>query len=611
MGVAGGWFPRAEPPQAAILAGACLTGRVALIAAAILWASDDGAAFEDLVRAFSYLGLFVLVVVASKRGDAAFWLRGLAIGLVVICVLALGARFEPSLFGGGDLDFNEELRARPALGAAIGRLSYPIGYWNGLATAMAICAVLLVWLGALAKTPTGRALAVGALPLPLLAVYLTQSEGGTIATALGLGVLLIAMARRFSLLAGLAIAGVGGFVLIRLANARDALLHDPGSPLAGSQGTEMLVFSIAAVVAVGLARLALDRPIQSFRPSRRLALAACGAGAALVVVAFVVFDINVNPVDRWNAFKQDPAPTDATSGNFLTGSSSGRYQYWTTALEAFEEEPLSGIGASDFEYYWNQNGNEAVNVNEAHSLFIESAAELGVGGLFFSLGLFGVAAFTGVRRRGMLGGPPREAVPATLGVLAAGFTAAAGEWVWNLPGAFGGVIVAAALLTGPATLPALAPRVAPPMAFIRTRRRFAGGVATLLLAWVAICTAGLLLLAERALDDGREAFSRADFRGALAQGAEAKQLEPWSEKPHAFMAQVYGSLGDIPAAQAAIREAIERAPEQWRLWVIAMGLDIAANDLAGARANFERANELAPNLLEGYGRSFRDYVGRG
>ena len=611
VGVAVGWFPRAEPPQAAILAGACLTGLVALIGASLLWASDDGAAFEDLVRAFAYLGLFVLVLATSKRGDAAAWLRGLAIGLVVICVLALGARFEPSLFGGGDLDFNEQLRARPALGAAIGRLSYPIGYWNGLAAALAIGAVLLAWLGALAATPAGRALAVAALPLPLLGIYLTQSEGGTIAAALGLGVLLLAMTGRFLALSGLAIAGLGALVLVRLAASRDELLHDPGSALAGSQGTEMLVFSIAVVVVTGLTRAVLDRPIQSFRPSRRLVLGASGASALLVVVALIASGVNVNPVDRWQEFKRVPAQAEPTGGNFLSGSSSGRYQYWTTALEAFEEEPLSGIGASDFEYYWNQNGDEAVNVNEAHSLFIESAAELGVGGAVFSLGLFAVAAFTGVRRRGILGGPPRGAVPAALAVLTVGFTAAAAEWVWNLPGAFGAVIVAAALLTGPATLPALAPRVAPPMAFIRTRRRFAAGVATLLLAWAAICTAGLLLLAERALDDGQDAFFRADVPDALAQAAEAEQLEPWAAHPHVLRAQIYRTIGDISAAQAAIREAIERAPQQWRWWLIAVQLDVAANDLAGARVNFERAHELAPNLRKGSQRSFRDFVEQG
>lgn len=606
VGVAGGWFPRAEPPHGAILAGACLTGLVALIGASIFWASDDGAAFEDLVRAFFYLGLFVLVVVASKRGEATAWLRGLAIGLVAICVLALGARFEPSLFGGGDLEFTELLPE--GLTAAKGRLSYPIGYWNGLAAAMAICAVLLGWLGARAETRGGRALAVAVLPLPALAIYVAESEGGVIATAIGLAVLLAALQRRFSLLAGLSIGAAGAFALVTLARGRPALLDDPGGALAASQGTEMLVLSIAAVLLAGLARLALDRPIESFRPSRRFTIRASVAGALLVVIALFAFDVNVDPVDRWEEFKRAPEKTDAAAGNFLTGSSSGRYQFWTTALDAFQEEPLRGIGSSDFEPYWNRNGTLPVTIHEAHSLFIESAAELGVGGVVFSVGLFAVAATTGLRRRGILGGPPRGAVAAALGVLGAGFVGAAGEWVWNLPAVFGPVIVAAALLTGPATLPALAPRVAPPMAFIRTRRRFAGGVAILLVAWAAICAAGLLLLAQRALEDGQEAYFHGDFQDALAQAAEANQLQPWAFEPYLLTAQVHRTTGDVSSAQAAVGEALERSPQQWRLWLVAAQLDIRANDLAGARLNFDRAYELAPNLRRGSERYFRGLV---
>jgi len=608
VGVAGGWFPRAEPPHAAILAGTCLTGLVALIGVSIFWASDDGAAFEDLVRALAYLGLFVLIVVASKRGEVTCWLRGLAIGLVVICVLALGARFEPSLFGGGDLDFNEEIRAREGLTNAVGRLSYPIGYWNGLGAAMAICAVLLAWLGARAETRIGRALAVGLLALPPPAIYMAESEGGFIAMALGLVVLFAALQRRFSLLPGLVIGGAGGLALAMLGRGRSELLNNPGSALAESQGTEMLVLSIAAVLIAGLIRFALDRPIESFQPSRRFAIRASAASAVLVVIALVAFDVNVDPADRWEEFKRAPTAAEAKAANFLTGSSSGRYQYWVTAIDAFEEEPLRGIGSSDFEPYWNRHGSLPVTIKEAHSLFIESAAELGIGGAVFAVGLFAVVGFTGTRRRGMLGGPPRGAVAAGLGVLAAGFAGAAGEWVWNLPAVFGPVIVAAALLTGPATLPALAPRVGPPMAFIRTRRRFAGGVAILLVAWAAICAAGLLVLAQRALDDSRDAYFRGDVQDALAQAAEANQLEPWAAEPYVFMAQVYRATGDIPAAQAAIGEAIERSPQQWRLWIVATQLDIKANDLAGARANFDRAYELAPNLRRGSERYFRGLV---
>ncbi len=68
-------------------------------------------------------------MIASPRASARAWLGGLALGLVIVAGLALVSRFEPSF--GGDQELGTFLPA------AAGRLSYPIGYWNGLAAAMA------------------------------------------------------------------------------------------------------------------------------------------------------------------------------------------------------------------------------------------------------------------------------------------------------------------------------------------------------------------------------------------------------------------------------------------------------------------------------------------
>ena len=72
---------------------------------------------------------------------------------------------------------------RPDPGAA-DRLSYPIGYWNGLAALLAIAAVLLAHAGARAPE---RSAAVARrprwLPLALLAIWLTDSRGGEAAAA--------------------------------------------------------------------------------------------------------------------------------------------------------------------------------------------------------------------------------------------------------------------------------------------------------------------------------------------------------------------------------------------------------------------------------------------
>ncbi len=243
----GGW-PRSRVPAAVVGAGVCLAALAIWTAISLGWASDDGGAFVEVVRVLGYLGLFVLVAIASPRASARSWLEGIALGLVIVAALALFSRFEPS-FGG-----DRELGA--FLPAAANRLSYPIGYWNGLAAAMAIGVVLLVWLGAQARTAGVRAAAVGAIPLPILVVYLASSRGGVAAGVVGLAVLLGVGPARARMLGGLALGAAGGAWLVFLASRQHELVDALADSTAASQGDQMLVVSIAIVAAVALIRLA-------------------------------------------------------------------------------------------------------------------------------------------------------------------------------------------------------------------------------------------------------------------------------------------------------------------------------------------------------------------
>ena len=109
-----------------------------MMALSLAWASDDGDGFEDVVRTLAYLGAFVCVVLASRRGEARPWLAGLDDRAGRWSGRSrCSARFEPGPFGDPDADLAETLPA------ALGRLTYPIGYWNGLAAAMAAAIVLL------------------------------------------------------------------------------------------------------------------------------------------------------------------------------------------------------------------------------------------------------------------------------------------------------------------------------------------------------------------------------------------------------------------------------------------------------------------------------------
>ena len=588
--VLGGW-PRSRVPAMAVGAGVCLGSLAIWTAISIGWASDNGGTFMEIVRVLGYLGVFVLVVISSPRGSGRWWLGGAALGLVVIAGLALVSRFEPSFSG------DKELGA--FLPAAATRLSYPIGYWNGLAAAMAIGIVLLVWLGAHARAAAVRAAAVAVIPLPMLVIYLASSRGGVGAGVIGLAVLLGVGPSRARMLGGLLLGGAGGALLLFLASRQHELVDAVRNSAAAAQGDQMLAASIALVVVIGILHYLVDPWLGRIEVPQRTTRIV-GIATAVVVVAGILL---AGPSKRWEEFKEVGAletKTTYVAAHLTSGKGSGRYQFWSSAVDAFEDHPLNGIGAGGYEAYWAQHGSLARPVRDAHSLFLESMAELGLVGLVLVLGFVGFTIASGVRR-----GPTTSrggVVGACLAVLAAGIVSAAIDWTWELPACFGLVVLVAALLTGPATLRPEPTLSAVPDAVdgrrargsARRPSRFGLGVATLLIGWAAIWAGGVLFLTEVKLDDSRAAAGDSSLSSAAQDARDASTLQPWASEPKLQLALVEELDGDLEAANQAVGEAIERAPENWQLWFVRARLKVKLGDVEGARQALERARQLNP-----------------
>ena len=67
---------------------------------------------------------------------------------------------------------------------------------------------------------------------------------------------------------------------------------------------------------------------------------AVGVAAVIAAVAGILI---AGPSDRWEEFKQvEPLETESTyvAAHLTSGRGSGRYQYWSTALDAFEDHPV-------------------------------------------------------------------------------------------------------------------------------------------------------------------------------------------------------------------------------------------------------------------------------
>ena len=226
------------------------------------WASDDGRAFEDAVRALAYLGIFVLVVVASRRGEA----RGLAArpgrsGSRSSAAIALLARFEPSLFGDPDADLARDLPAIARPAHLPDRLLERARRGDGRGDRPAAPGSRPP-----ARPARARSLAVGghaaAAARPLDDRLARRDRRGADRDR-DPGRRGARPARGWSPTS--ALGAVAGAALVVLAEEREELLNHPVDPAAARQGDEMLAFTIVAAIVAGAARFALDAPVAAPR----------------------------------------------------------------------------------------------------------------------------------------------------------------------------------------------------------------------------------------------------------------------------------------------------------------------------------------------------------
>jgi O-antigen ligase len=130
---------------------------------------------------------------------------------------------------------------------------------------------------------------------------------------------------------------------------------------------------------------------------------------------------------------------------------SNRYDYWDVALRAFATQPLRGVGAGGWSVYWLRWRTVSEFAQNAHSLELETLADLGVVGVALLLATFGGVALAA--RRALA--DSRSAAAATA-ALVAYLAHSPLDWDWQMPALTliavvlaGGLLGDAASLTAP------------------------------------------------------------------------------------------------------------------------------------------------------------------
>ncbi len=352
-------------------------GALALLAVwtmvAVSWAPVAGTAYAAAQRLVLYVGVLLgatLLLRQEKLQLAAAPI--LAAGALIVMGYGLSERMLPGL-----LHFARSTSAE-------GRLEQPLTYWNAMGELAAIGLVLAV---AVAGDPRRagwlrRAGAAATAPLGL-GLYLTFSRGALFACAAGM-ISLVVVARERAVLWSLLLGLAAGILA-----ALSAAPFRGVTALTGSLSTRehQGLVTLAAVLAIMVASAVVQGHLTRREPSgwlalpRRapwLALGLVCAGLALAVVA---------------GAKEGSGGRLAGGATRLTTLQSDRYDYWRVALHEFQREPLRGAGPGGWAVAWLRERPYAVGALDAHSLPLQTAAELGIVGLAL-LGAFfwGVAA---------------------------------------------------------------------------------------------------------------------------------------------------------------------------------------------------------------------------
>ena len=568
----------ATRPPAAVLAAVALLFLYALWSyASIAWADDQGTAVDGAGRALMYaliFGLFALRPIAGGPALALLGAYGLAVGGIgIVELVRIDAAADPA---GYFLDK---------------RLAQPLGYHNGdvafwfsgfwpcafLASRREVAPLLRALLLACAGTLLGLAL-------------LGQSRGWFFSlpvAAVAFVALVPGRGRAVGVLAALAAAGLA--IREPLLRVHDKFVTGSGLAPLVDDAARAIALAALCLAAVGLVAALLDRRITPTPRAARLASAGVVALAGLAVAAGAAALIakEAHPIDSlrdsWREFKTGDLPQTGEP-RFTSSLGSGRYDIWRVAWQRFREEPLTGIGADNFQQDYLQRARTLERPRYPHSLELRILSQTGlVGGLLLLLAF----AATGVAAaRARLRGPPltRVAVGGALAVTVYWLVHGSVDWFWEVPALGGAAFAFLGLAAGSAP---------------RAERTAGAGLpaAVRIALWGAAAAAAAALalpwLAERDVGRAADVWPRSPD-AAFQRLDRAKALNPLASRPYLYEGAIALRLGRVRQARDSFREALERNPRDWYGTLELGAIASVEGDQRTARRLLARASRLLP-----------------
>lgn len=567
---------RASRPVTVALA--AIFGLAAWSALSAVWSPSPDVAIADSQRIAVYgiafvLGLWLCNLLGPRMHLA---MAPLAIAGAVTALVTLGAL----AFGDDVVSYLE----------ADGTLQWPLGYRNANAAFFAIAAwpaLALAQTAALRWLTRAGALAVATLCIEI--ALLSQSRGFVLGIAAAVIAYLAFTPRRARALVWLGLAVVPALVILPALSDVYAAANDVGlqAALAELPSAARAALGGAALAAIAGALAcrvdeAIDPAPEAIVRSNRI------VGGGLVVVAVVAvagFLASTGDPAEWigqkvDQFRNEGTPDlSADANRFSLNTGSQRLDLWEIALDDGAANPLLGDGGGGYQYsYLEDRDVAAQNARDAHSVELETLAELGLPGLVL-LAMALAGAVIGALRARRLGPAAASLSAAALTVFAYWLVHASIDWFWAYPAITAPVFA----LMGSACAPAL---LAPQRPDHRARRKIA------IVAVVLGLTAIPPFLAERYTTNAFASW-RADLEAAYADLDRAQALNPLSEEPLMAEGAIAREAGDDTRAIAAFEEAASMREEEWATHYFLADL-YADQDPERAEQELEIATELNP-----------------
>jgi hypothetical protein len=409
-------------PRGALAVVAGLAGLCAWTAASWLWSSDRPATVQDIRLVLVYVAGGAALLLLANRGRGVAVAGGVVAATVGVSCYSMVSRLYPGTFG------------MYTTGGGFGRLYQPIGYWNALGAFTVMGIILSLGFAARGSVLVRMLAAVALIPLaPTL--YLTFSRGALVGLTAGLIALVVLDRRRVHLVAGICAGSIGAIGALLAVHSHPGLTtyyrHLQIQVREGAQTAARMI----SLVPLAMGSAALLAGLESRFTVSRMARLATGVGMVAAACIAVAVGVNrlgdpVSAVRSVVATIEKPAPTFRKGDlnlRFFSLSPNGRVYFWKAAWHDFTAHPVAGSGGGSFAHYWRIHRPVKIHIRNAHSLYLETLAELGVIGLAILLLALLPPLWVGLHRRShRLSAPVMAAYIAFL-------VHTGGDWTWQLP----------------------------------------------------------------------------------------------------------------------------------------------------------------------------------